>query len=233
MDNIEHIWDQGNEQIARDDSFNSDAVLKSISENSIGITSKLLKPVYLGIILAFGAACMFIFNLIAYLGNPALVVLISVCLLLSASILTYLLLQIGIIQRIDKDDLSLHTVLVQKIKYLNTKYNIAVHGISMSIVLVTFNINLIIESSDGIFEWRKILILSAFYLFSYIVVLGLSRVTNKAYDKQLKNALLNLEENALRSLDEEMKKHKRTGRILLLIIGICFLAGIAALLIFT
>lgn len=233
MDRIEDIWDQGNEQVARDDSFDSVAILKSISASSIGITAKLLKPIYLGVAMALIASCMLIFNLTFYMANPAIIILIVVCLIVSASILSYLILQIGILKRIDTIGASLRQVLVEKIKYLNTKYNMALHCISMSIVLVTFNINLVIESSDGIFEWRKILILSAFYLFSYVVFLSLSRLTHKLYNKQLKNALLNLEENALRSLDDEMQKHKRTGRIILMIVGLCLLVGIAALLFFT
>ncbi len=230
MDRIEEIWDKGNDQIAQDDSFGSDAILKFISESSIGITSKMLKAMWLGTILAFTASLMLIYNLFSYMGNPSIVILIIVSLIASASIFTYLLFQLGIVKGMDRFSLNLREVLVYKIKYLNTRFNIALHCISLSIVLVTFNINLTIESGDGIFELRKILILTAFYLFAYVVILSLSMLTNKVYDKQLKNALLNLEENTLRSLDEEMKKHKRVGRIILIIVAICFVSGIAALL---
>jgi len=233
MDRIEEIWNKGNEQIAYDDSFGSKEILRSTRESSIGITSKLLKPVWLGIAMAFTAFSVLCYNLFFYLGNPSMVMLIICTLILSAFVFTYLLLQIRAIKRMERSGADLREVLVNKIKYLGSKYNIALHCISLSIVLVTFTINLTIENSDGIFELRKILILSAFYLFVYIVMFGLSKITYNVYDKQLKNALRNLEENTLRTLDEEMKKHKRNGRIILIIVAVFLLSGIAALLFLT
>lgn len=133
----------------------------------------------------------------------------------------------------DTLDVPLHKILVYKIKYLNSRYNIALHLISLSIVLATFTINLSIERNDGIFELHKILILSVFYLAVYLVIFSLSKLTVKVYDKQLKNALVNLEENTLRTLDEEMSKHKRAERMILAIAAILILTGLAALLFLT
>ena len=233
MDRIEEIWDKGNEQIAQDDSFGSEAILKSISESSIGITAKMLRSICLGIVMALIASFILLYNIFPYAGNPSIVILIIACLIVSAAVLRYLFLQIGTVKRMERHGLNLREVLVNKIKYLNTRFNVALHCISLSIVLTTFTINLTIESSDGIFELRKILILSVFYLFAYVGILGLSKLSHNVYDKQLRNALQNLDESTYRSLDHVMKRHRRLGRIILIVAAVFCLSGIAALLFFT
>ena len=130
----------------------------------------------------------------------------------------------------DQLDLNLRDLLIFKIKYLNTRYNRALHCVSLSIVLATFTINLGIENSDGVFELQKILILSAFYLFAYLFTFGLIKLSLSVVDKQLINALFNLEEQTLRGLDGELKKHRRISRIIAVVLIILILSGIALLL---
>jgi len=233
MDEIEEIWQKGNEQIARDKSFDSDAVRKSISESSTGILSGMSKTLWLGVCIALLAGIMFIINIFFYTGNLAILIPIIILLIISVLLITFLLIQIGVIRRMDTLELNLHNLLVYKIKYLNTRFNLALHCVSLSIVLATFTINLTMESNDGIFELRKILILSAFYLFVYIMTFILSKLTHRVYDRQLRNALSNLEENTLKNIDKVLKRHKMTGRIIAVVMAILVLSGVAALLIFT
>lgn len=85
------------------------------------------------------------------------------------------------------------------------------------------------ENADGIFEARKILILSVFYLFAYFGSYYLFKIMHSVYLKQLKNALLNLDENSLQSIDHELKKHKQIGRIVFVILSIIVAIGIILL----
>lgn len=229
MDNIEEIWNKGNEHPGQDEFLSADAILKTITRSSIGISSKMLKSIYLGIVLAFGAFGMLLYNILPYGGNPSVFILIAAGLMITAAVIAYLFLQIGLIRRMDRNEMNLRDVLVKKIKYLNTRFIFALHCISLSIVLATFTINLTMERSDGVFEVRKILLLSVFYLFAYAVSFTLSKIVHSAYDKQLRNALMNLEEHSYRSLDEGMKRHKRNRRIVLIVVSILLLSGIAAL----
>jgi len=232
MGSIEEIWEKGNEQIAQDDSPGDDLILKSISESSIGVSSKMMSPMWMGMVFALMAFSLLFYNLFAYSANPSMLILIIVCLLLSGSAFSYLLSQIGILRRMDLYGSSLREVLVNKIKFLDTRYRIAQHCISLSVVLGTFGINLSMESADGIFELRKILILSVFYLFAYVMTLSIASLSYRMHGRQLRSALQNLEESTLRSLDKEMKQAKRKGRIILGVITVFLLAGIAAMFLF-
>lgn len=230
MDSIEKIWDRGNDSIAKDDSISSDSILKSISESSVGITASLLKTIWFGVVMACIAIIMFILNLFFYMANPPMLIPIIACLIVSVLVLIFFLLQIGALKRMDSADLDLHKVLVFKISYLSTKFSTALHLISLSIVLVTFAINLTMEGNDATFGVNRVHILLVFYLISYLFTFSIFSLTHKVYDKQLKTALLNLEDSSLRSLDKELKQHKRRQRIILIIVALLFLSGIVVFL---
>lgn len=230
MDSIEDIWSKGNEPIGSDESFTSDAVLRSISENSKGISAKLLQSLWFGAGLAALAALMFILNIFFYSANLAMLLPIIVCLIAAVVVSVCLFSQIGVVRKMDTLDLNLHQLLVYKIKYLNKRFKLAMHAVSLSVVLATFTINLTMESGDGIFELRKILILLLFYLFTYVVTFSLSSLTLRVYNKQLQKALHDLEENAASSMDKELKRYKKIGRIIALVLAVIAIAGLVALL---
>lgn len=230
MDKIEEIWNKGNDQIEKDTSFGSEAILKSISKNSIGISSKILKSVRFCIVLAFLTLGALLYNIFPYRENSVIEILITLCLTVSASVITFLFLQIGVIKKLDEHGMSLREVLIKKIKYLSTKYTYVLHSISLIIVLATFTINLTMEGNDGVFETHKILLLSVFYVVAYVVTYSLVKVAHIAYNKQLRSALMNLNEKSKYDLDELIARHKKNGRVLLLIIAFFLLSGIAALL---
>jgi len=233
MNNIEDIWAKGNEQDSKNDKFNEAFVRKSISETSIGITSKLSKVVWFGIIASILSILGFIYNSSFYLGNTPILILIIVLFVASLVLLAFLLTQSRVITKMDAKELDLRNMLIYKIKYFNARLPLIQHSIALSIVFVTFAINLTMESSDGVFELRKILILCVFYLFSYFVVIFLFKLSYRVYLTQLNDALMNLEENTFKSFDEELKKHKRIMKVIGLIILGVFLIGIVFLLVKT
>lgn len=226
MDILEEIWEKGNDQVSNDETFDSEFIKKSISETSISITSKLPKIIRFGLVVSCLAAAMFVYNIFFYLGNISILISIITLLLLTSYLFTYLLSQLKIIRKLDSLDLNLQSLLMTKIKYLNTRFQIALHCVSLSIVLATFTINLTIENSDGVFEFRKIMILSIFYFFAYVISLLLYKTMYGVYIKQLSNALVNLTENKLKSFEKELKRHKRIRKIIGVIVILVFLLGI-------
>lgn len=233
MDNIEKIWEKGNEKTSVDNTYDKAFIRKSISETSISITSKLPKIVWIGIIGSLISVIIFFYNIFFYTNNLPIQATIIFLLVVALSIFSFLLTQLRIINKMDTTEFDLHRLLLNKIKYFNTRFKLTQHAVALSIVFVTFGINLTMENNDGIFETRKILILSAFYIFTYFVTIFLYKFTHDVYLKQLRNALFNLEENTLKSLDKELKKHNWIRKLIGFVILIVFLIGMIFLLINT
>jgi hypothetical protein len=233
MNSIEEIWEKGNQEISLDKSLDEAFIRDSISKTSISITSKLPKSIWFGVAASLVSSLELIYNISFYSNNSS--ILATICLLLVLSILmtVFMLVQLRVIKNMDNKEYNLHKLLQYKIKYFNTRLKITRYTVALSIVFVTFGINLTMENSDGIFELNKILMLSIFYVFAYLIMVYLQKFTHDIYLKQLRNALYNLKENTLISLDNELKKHRRIVKLIGIIIGIIFIAGIFLLLLNT
>lgn len=233
MDNIEEIWEKGNEKISSDKTFDEVFIRNSISKTSISITSKLPKLIWFGIVASLSSALLFIYNIFFYINNLPILITIAFLLIFSLSVFIFMLAQLRVIKNMDTQEYDLHKLLQIKIKYFNTRLKLARHSVALSIVFTTFGLNLTMENNDGIFELNKILMLSAFYISTYFIMIFIQKFTHDVYLKQLRNALYNLKENTLISLDDELSKHKRIGKFIGIIIAIIFLIGIVFLLINT
>jgi len=229
MNGIEEIWNQGSHQLSHDKSIDAAYIEKTITERSNSITAQLPKIIWFGIVMCGLAALVFIYNVFFFLNNPAVLVAILILLLATMGIIIFLLQQVSSIQKMGAFTMDLHALLVLKIKYFTTRFQVALHCVALSLVLATFSLNLTMENEDGIIELRKVLILGAFYLVVYFISVYIYQLTHRVYLKQLKNALANLEENSLTSLDQEMKRHLKIRNILLLIALIVFIGGLVAL----
>jgi len=232
-DKIQELWEKGNEPIKNDKTFSDASITKSISESSKGITAKLIKTLRAGIVFASLATLMFIYNFFFYLHNLPILLSIIGLFCLSGSIIIYLIIQIEKMKTMDSMGDDLHSLLIKKIRYFNTNFQLALYCTSLSIVLPTIAINLTMENSDGIFELRKIIMLSVFYLFAYLISILLLKITHSIYSKQLNNALFDLEEDTFHSIENELNEHKKIGKIILTIVIVSILVGLAAMVLYT
>ncbi|MBT3210131.1 MAG: hypothetical protein HN704_07370 [Bacteroidetes bacterium] len=233
MDSIEKIWEKGNKKISEDNTYDDVFIRESISKTSISITSKLPTIVWFGIAASLISALVLIYNIFFYLNNTPILAAVIFHIVVALSIFIFLIIQLRVINKMDTRGFDLHKLLLYKIKYFNTKLKLIQHSVALSIVLATFGLNLTMENNDGIFELNKILMLSVFYIFSYLVIIFINKFTHNVYLKQLRNALFNLEENTLISLDKELKKHNRIGKLIGFVIAIIFLIGLIFLLVNT
>ncbi len=233
MDNIEEIWTKGNEKNSIDKTYDEAFIRNSISKTSISITSKLPKLVWFGVIASLSSALVLIYNVFFYLNNLPILITIVFILIFTLLIFIFMLAQLRVIKNMDAREFDLHKLLQFKIKYFNTRLKLARHFVALSIIFATFGLNLTMENNDGIFESNKILMLSIFYIFTYFIMILLQKFTHDVYLKLLRNALYNLKENTLMSLDDELSKYKRIGRLIGIVIAIIFIIGMVFLLINT
>ena len=228
MDSIEEIWNKGNEQLLKDETFSVEFIKKAISESSTSISAKFVKMIWMPIIITFLAIIMFVYNIFFYLNNTPILLTIIALIILSISIIIFLFIQKEEIIEIDKKNTDLRNLLVSKIVHYNSKFQYVFHCYALSIVLATMTINLTIENADGIFALHKILILLVYYIAVYIGTIYLFKTVNGIYIKRLKNALYNLEENTFNLIDEEEKMHKRNRKRIFIIAVIVLVIGLVA-----
>lgn len=226
MENIEDIWTKGNTEASDEDTFDSAFIIQSISETSIGISQQLKRIIMPGMILSLIAIPPLVYNLFFYLKNMPMICAIAVLIAICISIFLYLHQQKRKVNGMDLLDLDLKSLLIYKIGYLEKGFHLVKHCVATVIVIMTFVINVTIENSDGIFELRKIAILTAFYLFVYIIMILLFRLTESVYVKQLRSALLDLEEETYNRFDSKLSRYKKIRGIIAIVMALIFVTGV-------
>jgi len=233
LNNIKNIWQKANKKISTDKSLNTEFIKKSISANSIGITSALIKSIKGGVVLLTIDIVLFIYNIYFYAGNILVLSIILLSLLLSSALLVNLIFQVRKLKNIDLQNSSLREILVSKIRYYNTSFYWVLQSMALATAFLPFAVNLTQESADGEFNISKIFLLIGFYILIYLFSISLYRITHSIYLKQLINALNNLEKNVLDEMEKELAKSKRIRKIIGISLILLTLAGIIMFIIET
>lgn len=226
MDEIENIWKKAHQNQSDTEFMNRQFVENAFKKKSISTSNKMKQTIYLAIVLTGLSFVMFSYNLFYYVSNFAMLACITV-LAIQCLVMIYLLYKnMKELIAISQNTNDLHQLLIYKIKYYNKNFQTVIHFVALSVIFLTFTINLTIENSDAIFELRKILLLCVFYIFAYLMMFVLINFSYKVYIKQLENALYNLQENTFNSIDKELKKHKNIKRAIVIIAIIVVTFGI-------
>jgi len=229
FNDIKALWKNADEQILANESLDADAVERAIANQSIGISSKLLKNIRSGIITLSVCVALFGYNAHGYAGNDLIFTLSICCLMLSSILLVFLLYQYKKLNKIDQAGLSLRDILVSKIDYFKRSLYLVHHTIAICIVLLILAINLMADNNDGNYYVGNIWLSIGLEVIAYVCMVMILKLSHSLYLKQYENALSDLEKTKLTEMDAEIRKHRWIRRILF-IIALLFVA--AGLLVF-
>ena len=232
MKKIEDIWKEGHREGFADEVPLSDEMIEeAISGSSKSIGQKMIITTCTTAVFTVMSLCGLALNIYPYRENIAIILSISMLMLASLILFLYLMEQIKNIQKLSIMNIDLYSIVENKLSVFNHQFQRVIHIFAFSLVSATFSINLTIENDDGIFEIRKILILSVFYLFCYCGSVILLKNIHRIDRIQLENALRDLDEKKLTSLTRELKRDKNKKRWILLGISLLVMAGIAVYII--
>ena len=229
FDDIKELWKNADDQISAHKSLDAEAVKQAIANQSLGITSKLLKSIRSGIFFLSITVALFGYNAYGYAGNDLVVTLCISCLVLSSVLLAFLLYQYKKLSRIDRAGLSLRDILMSKIEYFNRSLYLVHHTIAASVVLLILALNLLADNNDGNYYVGNMWLYIGFNITAYICMMIVLRLSHSLYLKQYENALSDLEEIKLTEMNAEIRKHRWITWILL---TIALLAAAAGLFVF-
>lgn len=224
--NIKNLWKNADNQTSDHESFDADAVKTAIAYQSHSITSKLLRTIRTGIFSFLLCASLFGYNIYGYTGNSLIVTLSISCLVLSTLLITFLSFQYRKLSNIDQAVLSLHDILVSKIKYFKGSLNIVNHTIALGIVLLIFSLNLAIENNSGNYYVNNVWLDITLKVVAYIFMIVILKLSQNLYLKQYEIALSYLEKTKLTEMDTELRKHRWIKRLLFTIALLIVVVGL-------
>ena len=229
FNDIKSLWKSAEDQIMANESLDSETVKQAIKEQSIGITSKLLKSIRSGTIVVALSILLFSYNIYGYAGNNLITIFSISCLILSVFLLPYLIYQYRSFNKLDQSGLSLHDLIVAKIKYFKKSLSLVHHAIATGLVLLIFSLNLLSDNNEGSFQVNNIWLFIGLMVISYLIVLLMLYLTHNLYLKQYINALVDLNKSKLTEMDSELRKQKWIRLLFLTITLLGVIAGIIIL----
>lgn len=223
FNDIKAFWKSADGQISANESLDADAVERAIANQSIGISSKLLKSIRSGIITLSICVALFGYNAYGYAGNDLIFTLSISCLMLSPILLVFLFYQYRKLSKIDQAGLSIRDILVSKIDYFKRSLYLVRHTIAMAMILLIFALNLMADNNGGNYYVSNIWLNIGLEVIVYVCVIMVLRLSHNLYLKQYKNALGDLEKTKLTEMDAELRKH-RWIRLILFTIALILVA---------
>lgn len=226
FNNIKNLWKSAEDQILANESLDIETVKRAITEQSIGITSKLLKIIRTGIFALSLSVVLFIYNIYSYAGNDLITIFSLSSLILSTLLLIFLVYQYKYLNKIDRSGLSLHDLIVNKIKYFKKSLFFVHHAMAMSTVLLVFSLNLIADNKGGNFQVNNIWLFIGLMIIAYLMVVMMLNLFHNLYLKQYRTALDDLNKTKLTEMDAELKKQKWIRLFILITVLLSVMVGL-------
>jgi hypothetical protein len=226
FNDIEKLWKRADSQIMTSESLDSEIIKQSISKQSIGISSKLLRSIRAGLLTLILSVPLFSYNLYGYKGNNLIAILNISCLILSTLLILYLVYQYKKFKKLDQTGLALQDLIVAKIRFFKNTLYIIHHIIATGVVLLIFALNLLIDNNQGHYQVNNIWLYISFMVIAYVIIIVTLHLIHNLYLKQYINVLDNLNESKLTEIDDEHRNYKWIRLFFLTITLLSLLAGI-------
>lgn len=226
---IKKLWKSADSQILTNESIDFETVKQAITKQSIRITSKLLSSFRVGILALSLNVILYSFNIYGYVGNNLISIFSIFSLILSILLLLFLVFRYNSFNKLDQAGLSLHDLIVAKIKYFKQSLSYVHHTIAIGLVLLIFSLNLIIDNNGGYYQVNNIWLYISIMVIAYLIPIIMLNFSHSLYLKQYKTALLDLNESKLTEMNADLKKYKWMKLFFLIIIFLSFIAGIIIL----
>lgn len=223
---IKNLWKSADSQILTNESLDFETVRQAITKRSNQITSKLLSSFRAGIIALASSAILYSFNIYGYAGNNLMVIFCISCLILSIILLLFLVYQYNYFNKLDQAGFSLQDLTTAKIKYCKQSLSYVHHAIAISLVLLIFSLNLIIDNNEGTYQINNTWLYIGIMIMAYLIPVVMLNLSNKLYLKQYKTVLHDLNESKLTEVIDELKKYKWVKQFFIIMCLLSFITGI-------
>lgn len=223
------IWETGNKELLKHDKTSKAMIIKYLDKQT-GKTSKyFVFNILFYTFIQFINVILCSMNIIAYQMNPTVMYVLIGSLIISTGVLVYgVYLYIRFREIMNFSD-SLMSLINKQLHFIRVKYEIWMVILSLSVLILTFNINIMVDYNEGNYpiNHKTMYVLVNVILFVFIWVAqkisGFRMIAElKAYLSDLKNGVLEQSQK----LEKAKKKHKLFLLAVVIFFTLTALAGL-------
>lgn len=231
FDKMLNSWKSSEGQSHPEDTMNESQIKGLLRNRSMGITSKLLQSLNLGVLASLISSIIAGVNIYGYSNNPIILPYSIVSLVLSLFFMGFIIGRYRSYKILDESNFSLLDLLTSKVLFFKKSMAIINHFASASLVLMVTALNLWADNENGEVTINSPFLYFGVLGFAYLLTVSMLSLTHKSYLNQLITALDNLDTKSLIELDIISKKSKRLRIVFVVLIIVSVLGGV--LLLFT
>jgi hypothetical protein len=224
------IWEKGNKELLKNDKTSKAMITKYLDKQTLKTTK------YYGFNILFFTFVQLVnvilcsMNIIAYSMNPTIMYVLIGALIASTGILiygAYLYLRLREIKNFSDSLLSL---INKQLHFIKVKYEIWMVIISLSVIILTFNLNIMVDYNEGYYPINNKTMYIFVNVFLFVFIWVVQKVSGFRMIAELKAYLSDLKNGVLEQ-SQKLEKGRKKLKLFLLVVMIFFtLTALAGLL---
>ncbi len=192
-DIIENIWEKGKNK----ERTMSRAQIEGLLQPDIRRQSLQMKMlVWIYLIVLIGTACLYIVNIAAYWSNPTMIVIIAILACVSFVGAAYGLYLLQQINESNRADVPLISLLQKRLQLLDEKFEIWYVVIALSVVLLTFAVNIYVDRKVP-YRINNPLLVIAMTVFQFCFIYGINRIAHYPLMRTMRALMQDLQAQVL------------------------------------
>jgi len=227
---LKTIWKEGNQEMLKDKKFNKAELEGLIRPKITKATLSLHFNIFLFMAVQITTMALIGIDLHIFRSNPIMLKVLIPMFILSSSFFGYGVFLLNHLHQINRSELDLIGSINQKLKTYRTHYEVWMWMMSVSLVFLVLALNSMTDHDQGTYRINQPMVFAGIVSFMLLFIYGTQKLaqivslrTIKAYLNDLLNEAL---DNSL-SMEQENKRYRVLGVILVIILLALLILGLA------
>ena len=208
-DELINIWKKGDDLMFRDKKTDKTIIMQYLNEKTLkGSRSINFNIIFYGVVQIANLVLLFM-NLAGYMSNTVMIWILVPMLLLTIGILVYGIDIYYRFREINNYSESLHLLITRQLRFFRSPYEWWLILSSISVVILTVNINLFIDNTNGTYAVNNKVLFYGIIFGLLLFIYGALKMTSLFSLRSVKAYLSDLEKGALDQSEKLEKSRKK------------------------
>lgn len=208
-DDLIHMWQEGNDQMFRDEQTDKNMITKYLSEKTIkGNRSVHFNLLFYGA-LQVANIILLSMNLSGYQNNPILIWILIPLLIFTIGTMVFGMDVFYKFREINNYSNSLQNLIQKQLRFYRRPYEIWLVLVSISMIILSTNVNLYIDNDNGSYVINNKVMVVGVTLAAWLFIYGALKATSLLGLRKLKAYLSDLQQGALDQTEGLERTKKR------------------------
>ena len=228
-DGLIGMWQEGNDQLFRDEKTDKKMIEKYLNEKTLkGTRSIIFNLIFYGMV-QLANLILLSMNLTGYSSNPAMIWILIPQLLITIGILIFGMDLFYKLKEINNYSESLQVLIERQLSFFKRPYELWLFLTSVSAIILMINLNLNIDNDNGSYVINNKMMFTIVTVLAFLFIYGAQKLAGSRTLRSLKAYLYDLQQGVLEQSEQlahAKKRHMRIWLVLFVLLSTSLIYGI-------